>query len=53
MQAAEAKRYHRIEVPMALAGDGLDLRGDIGVSEPRDPVYHSPEEEIAYVLYPF
>ncbi|EJD07304.1 glutamine-dependent NAD synthetase with GAT domain-containing protein [Fomitiporia mediterranea MF3/22] len=47
MQAAEAERYHRVEVPFALSDplalDVLDVEG-YRIFEVR---YHTPEEEIA------
>lgn len=55
MQAAAAERYHRVEVDFALTGGKFqevrseDLAGLL--SSRAVPVrYHTPEEEIAYVL---
>lgn len=55
MQAAEAVRYHRVEVPFALTSGGLDENREedaVGLASTRfiDVHYHIPEEEIAYVL---
>jgi NAD+ synthase (glutamine-hydrolysing) len=56
MQAASAERYHRIEVPFALTSGKFeqvreeDMAGLIGTSV-MDIRYHSPEEEIACVIY--
>jgi NAD+ synthase (glutamine-hydrolysing) len=52
MQATQAARYHRIEVPFALSGGKFepvseeDMPGLIGTRY-FDIKYHSPEEEIA------
>ena len=49
MQAAEAERYHRVEVPFALSDpmtmDVLDVQGYRNF----EVRYHRPEEEIASV----
>ena len=55
MQAAEAERYHRVEVPFSLTSGGLDENREedaVGLASTRyiDVHYHTPEEEIAYVL---
>ncbi|KAG9031861.1 glutamine-dependent NAD(+) synthetase [Tulasnella sp. JGI-2019a] len=47
LQAANAERYQRIEVPMALSGDAADLMPDLKVTKPIEVNYHLPEEEIA------
>lgn len=56
MQAAAAERYHRVEVDFALTSGKFeevreeDLIGLIG-SKTLDVRYHTPEEEIASVVY--
>jgi len=58
MQAAAAERYHRVEVDFALTSGKFDevreedLAGLIGNKE-RPVRYHSPEEEIAWVVFIF
>ncbi|KAG8902475.1 glutamine-dependent NAD(+) synthetase [Tulasnella sp. 403] len=47
MQAAEAERYQRIEVPMALSGEAMDFLGDVKLDKALQVKYHTPEEEIA------
>lgn len=47
MQAAEAERYERIEVPMALSSDTADYLSDVKLTKPIEVNYHLPEEEIA------
>lgn len=46
-QAAEATRYERIEVSMALSGEATDFMPEVKVTKPVDVRYHTPEEEIA------
>lgn len=48
MQAAEAERYQRIEVPMALSHDEFGTQM-APVSRSFEPRFHLPEEEIAWV----
>ena len=45
MQAAEAERYIRVEVPFALSDDTFGKKTTVAI----EPRLHSPEEEIAYV----
>lgn len=56
MQAAEAERYHRVEVPFALTSGGLDDNKEedaVGMACTTyiDVRYHTPEEEIAYAFH--
>jgi NAD+ synthase (glutamine-hydrolysing) len=54
MQAASAERYRRIEVPFALSvgkfEEVKDLHLDIFRADSLEVKYHTPEEEIAFVL---
>ena len=55
MQAAQAERYHRIEVQFALTKGKFDEVVEdelVGVGPPskKEIRYHKPEEEIAWVL---
>jgi NAD+ synthase (glutamine-hydrolysing) len=51
MQAAEAERYHRVEVPFALSSGALDEREEaiVGLAgtKPINVRFHTPQEEIA------
>ena len=51
MQAAEAERYHRVEVPFALSSGALDEVEEaiVGLAGTKaiDVRFHSPQEEIA------
>ena len=47
MQAAEAQRYQRLEVPMSLSAGEEDFLGDVKISKPIEVKFHSAEEEIA------
>lgn len=56
MQAAQAERYHRVEVPFALTSGGLDDNKEedaVGLASTAhiDVHYHTPEEEIACVFF--
>lgn len=50
MQAAQAERYHRVEVPFALSNRHWSEVHDPTLRRFLEPRYHRPEEEIAYVL---
>ena len=47
MQAAEAERYHRVEVPFALSNPLSDIVLDVKGYRNVQVRYHTPEEEIA------
>ncbi len=54
MQAAEAERYYRIEVPFAVSTGGFEElkeenASDLIGTKPLQVRYHKPEEEIAFV----
>lgn len=46
MQAAQAERYIRIEVPFALSDETFGAKPTTAIQ----PRFHTPEEEIAYVF---
>lgn len=46
MQASQAERYHRIEVPFALNSGKFDKVFEV-ISQKEHVRYHTPEEEIA------
>lgn len=46
-QATQARQYTRIDVDFALSTPGSILDSKIRPSEPREPFFHLPEEEIA------
>jgi NAD+ synthase (glutamine-hydrolysing) len=52
MQAAGAERYHRIEAPIALSSGKFDVIEELNrpVVPPNEVRYHTPEEEIAWVV---
>lgn len=50
MQAAEAERYERIEVPFSLSDPKVLKEFDIQGQRALQVRYHTPEEEIAYVF---
>lgn len=50
MQAAEAERYQRIEVPFSLSDPDTLKEFDIQRQRALQVRYHTPEEEIAYVF---
>ena len=47
MQAAEAERYHRVEVPFALSDPLQHLVHDVESYRKFEVRYHTPEEDIA------
>ena len=54
MQAAEAERYYRVEVPFALSAGRFEEFEDVNsinliATKPLEVHYHKPEEEIASV----
>ena len=51
MQAAEAVRYERIEVPFSLSNDKTQEILDVDSRRGINLRYHVPEEEIAFVPY--
>jgi NAD+ synthase (glutamine-hydrolysing) len=46
-QAALTPRYHRIEIDIPLSGEGISVDRSLVPTDPIDPRYHQPEEEIA------
>ena len=50
MQAATAQRYHRIEVSFALSTADLEVALDTIGSDTTEVKFHTPEEEIAFVV---
>jgi NAD+ synthase (glutamine-hydrolysing) len=55
MQAAGAERYHRIEAPIALSGGKFNVIEELNrpAALSNEVRYHTPEEEIAWVLFPW